>query len=77
MAVIHFQSYREENDMRKPVVSGMFYKSGDDELKKEVDSAFEAAKEKSEYSGKTIGVVSPHAGYIYSGKTAAAAIASV
>jgi len=55
----------------------MFYQSGADVLKKEVDNAFEAAREKSEYSEKTIGIVSPHAGYIYSGKTAAAAVASV
>jgi len=63
--------------MRKPVVSGMFYKSDENELKTEVDNTFEAAGDKSEYSEKTISVVCPHAGYMYSGKTAAVAISSV
>lgn len=67
----------EENIMREPVVSGLFYEPDEDGLKREVDQAFKDAEGISAYSAKTIGVVSPHAGYIFSGKTAAAAIASV
>lgn len=63
--------------MREPVVSGLFYEPEEDGLSKEVDRFFSEAQGKSEYSEKTIGVISPHAGYIFSGKTAAAAIASI
>jgi|GEM_PF-2951722 len=63
--------------MRKPVVAGFFYSLDENGLKREADKAFEAAEGKAEPSKKTIGVLSPHAGYLYSGKTAAAAIASV
>lgn len=63
--------------MRKPVVAGQFYDFDENGLKREADGAFKAVEGISEYSNKTIGVVSPHAGYIYSGKTAAAAIASI
>ncbi|WNY28155.1 hypothetical protein MmiEs2_03370 [Methanimicrococcus stummii] len=63
--------------MRESVVSGLFYEPDEDGLKREVDRLFEAAKGKSEYSDKTVGVISPHAGYIFSGKTAAAAIDSI
>ncbi|WNY23371.1 hypothetical protein MmiHf6_06780 [Methanimicrococcus hongohii] len=63
--------------MREPVVSGLFYSPDKEGLKKEADKLFEEAKGKSEYSDKTFGVISPHAGYIFSGKTSAAAIASI
>lgn len=63
--------------MREPVVSGLFYEPDEDGLKKELDRLFSEAKDKTQYSEKTIGAVSPHAGYIFSGKTAAAAIGSV
>jgi AmmeMemoRadiSam system protein B len=65
--------------MREPAVSGLFYSSDKEELKKELDYLFAEAKEKSEHSDsdKIFGIVSPHAGYMYSGKTAAAAIDSI
>ncbi|MDR0767936.1 MAG: AmmeMemoRadiSam system protein B [Methanosarcinales archaeon] len=63
--------------MREPVVSGLFYSPDKEGLTKELDHLFAEAKGKSEYSDKTFGVVSPHAGYIFSGKTAAAAIDSI
>lgn len=63
--------------MREPVVSGLFYSPDKEGLRKELDHLSMEAKDKAEYSDKTIGVVSPHAGYIFSGKTAAAAIDSI
>ncbi|MBZ3935115.1 AmmeMemoRadiSam system protein B [Methanimicrococcus blatticola] len=63
--------------MREPVVSGLFYSPDKDGLSKELDYLSTEAKNKAKYSDKTIGVISPHAGYIFSGKTAAAAIDSI
>jgi AmmeMemoRadiSam system protein B len=61
------------NSVRRPVVAGMFYPSVGKELKKELDGFFKNAKDKR----SCVGVVSPHAGYAYSGQTAAHAIASL
>ncbi|MDV0444942.1 hypothetical protein MmiAt1_04920 [Methanimicrococcus sp. At1] len=63
--------------MREPVVSGLFYDPDENGLQKEVDRLYSAAKDKTKYSDKTFGAVCPHAGYIFSGKTAAAAIGSI
>lgn len=63
--------------MREPVVSGLFYEPTENGLKNQLERLFTAAKEKSIDSKKTIGVVSPHAGYIFSGKTAAISINSL
>jgi AmmeMemoRadiSam system protein B len=51
---------------RKPAVAGRFYPLGPEALDREVSSFFERAPEKK----RAIGVVSPHAGYVYSGKVA-------
>ena len=51
---------------RKPAVAGQFYPLYPQTLEREVVSFLEEAPEKK----KAIGVVSPHAGYIYSGKVA-------
>jgi len=58
---------------RKPVVAGMFYPGTETGLKKELSELFHDIRDES----NSIGVVSPHAGYIYSGATAARAIASL
>ncbi len=63
--------------MREPVVSGLFYSPDKDGLSKELDHLSSEAKGKTAYSEKIIGVISPHAGYLFSGKTAAAAIDSI
>jgi len=56
--------------VRKPAVAGMFYPADkrvlEDEIKKYLDAA---APE--DVDGKIIGIVSPHAGYVYSGPVAA------
>lgn len=59
-------------ETRHPAVSGVFYYSDKDNLKGHMDSLFSGAK-----TGNNIGVVSPHAGYEYSGRTAAHAINSL
>lgn len=59
-------------ETRKPVVSGMFYYHEPKNLKDQLSRFFEKTK-----TGGCLGVVSPHAGYEYSGQTAAHAINSL
>lgn len=56
--------------VREPAVAGMFYPANPSQLKDELHLLFESAKLNTKYND-VIGLVSPHAGYIYSGKTAA------
>ncbi|MEW5807374.1 MAG: AmmeMemoRadiSam system protein B [Acidobacteriota bacterium] len=58
---------------RKPAVSGMFYPSTPAELREMIEEFVDrkAAKE------KAIAIISPHAGYIYSGKVAGRIFSSV
>ena len=58
--------------MRKPAVSGKFYPSNKEELEDQISQAFAPLS-----SSESAGVISPHAGYIYSGITAAHAHASM
>ena len=59
--------------MRKPYVAGQFYPEQIAELNSMLNSFFEQAKA----TAKSIAGVSPHAGYIYSGQTAAYTYASL
>ncbi len=52
--------------IRKPAVSGQFYPSNPAALEKEVRSYFDTDVK----PVKALGIVSPHAGYIYSGRVA-------
>ena len=56
--------------VRKPAVAGYFYPSDPNKLKKEVETLLALAEPSGSYSN-IFGIVSPHAGYIYSGRTAA------
>ena len=58
---------------RYPAVAGTFYYGDADNLKKQLDELFSDSDSK---PGKNLGVVSHHAGYVYSGSTAAKAIGS-
>ncbi|MFH0956426.1 MAG: AmmeMemoRadiSam system protein B [Candidatus Aenigmatarchaeota archaeon] len=58
--------------IREPAVARMFYEGGREPLQKRLNSLFKNMK-----PGRERAVVSPHAGYIYSGRTAAHAIASL
>lgn len=59
-------------ESRVPVVAGTFYENGTQALKEQLNKLFSGTKE-----GNFRMVVSPHAGYVYSGKTAAHAISSL
>src|SRR5512147_426735 len=54
--------------LRHPAVAGQFYKGSRDALKKQVEAYIEAGAGRS----RTIGILSPHAGLIYSGSVAGA-----
>ncbi len=56
--------------IREAVVSGSFYPSNSKLLKEEIEGYIKNAKIE-EVSGKIIGMISPHAGYMYSGQVAA------
>ncbi len=59
--------------IRSPVVAGQFYPGSPAELRRTIESLVDDKVEKVE----TIGVVSPHAGYIYSGQVAGAVISRI
>jgi len=56
-------------DIRRSAVAGMFYPSDPDELRRDVERMLDAPARK--IPGVIRGVIAPHAGYIYSGQTAA------
>ncbi len=56
--------------VRRPAVAGQFYPGNKNELERELELLLEVAKEKKEFPS-IAGLVAPHAGYIYSGRTAA------
>ncbi len=60
---------------RDAAVAGMFYPSSRSELSKMLGSLFSEA-EKKNLQGDSEVIVAPHAGYVYSGKVAAAAFCS-
>lgn len=69
-SIISCKSQNSENMIdRKPAVSGQFYKSDKDSLKKELDFLFTKATAKQIENLRAI--ISPHAGYIFSGQVAA------
>ena len=57
-------------NIREPAVAGMFYPASADKLKSQIKMLLDANKP-AEHFDNIVGIVSPHAGYIYSGKTAA------
>jgi AmmeMemoRadiSam system protein B/AmmeMemoRadiSam system protein A len=59
--------------IRQPVVAGQFYPASASQLKTMIEKMVEEEAEKQE----VIGLVSPHAGYVYSGPVAGAAISRV
>jgi AmmeMemoRadiSam system protein B len=62
-----------DGKIRDPVVAGMFYDLDREGLEKTLDNLFSGIRKGPEYHA----VVSPHAGYAYSGRTAARAISSL
>ena len=62
-----------QEQVREPVVAGMFYYADPDNLRENLNELFSGLEQKEKYNS----VISPHAGYTYSGKTAAKAISSL
>ena len=57
--------------LRQPVVAGSFYPGDPDKLKSMISQFLnDAKKERLEISGNIYGIISPHAGYVYSGPVA-------
>ncbi len=56
--------------VREPAVAGMFYPANESKLREEVEFLLNTYKPERTFDD-VAGIVSPHAGYIYSGKTAA------
>ena len=57
--------------LRKPVVAGAFYDGDKAALAARIDGYFAAVKELPAVSGEVRALICPHAGYVYSGPTAA------
>jgi len=67
-----------DSGIRKPTVSGSFYNSDSISLKKQIENCFlhkigpgKIPVTSTKKAGNIIGLISPHAGYIYSGPVAA------
>lgn len=56
--------------VRKPTVAGQFYTGDPGALRREIEDFLEAV-ENPELEGEVVAIVSPHAGYMYSGQVAA------
>lgn len=61
--------------IRSPAVAGQFYSASKDDLEREISALI--GRRRAEKKEDAIGVISPHAGYIYSGPVAAATLASI
>lgn len=61
---------------RQPVAAGRFYSADKEILKKDIELLFEKCRKPSE-SNLIRAIISPHAGYVFSGKTAAAALSAI
>jgi AmmeMemoRadiSam system protein B/AmmeMemoRadiSam system protein A len=59
--------------VRPAAFAGQFYPAGQAELAAWIDAAMTAARPASAPPGRIVGLIAPHAGYVYSGRTAAAA----
>ena len=64
------------NPIREPAVAGQFYPADPDVLKSTVDDLLASRKDPS-VAGEIVAVIAPHAGYPYSGSTAAAAFCAI
>ncbi len=63
--------------LRPAAFAGLFYAADPARLAAEIESYFAAAAPADPPSGKILALIVPHAGYVYSGRTAAAAYALV
>ncbi len=59
--------------VREPVAAGTFYDANPESLSQRIEDYLQSAKESPALSGEILGLIAPHAGYIYSGRLAASA----
>ena len=59
--------------VRKPAVAGAFYPADPEVLRRDLADYLQSVAGMERVSGSVIGLISPHAGYMYSGRVAAAA----
>lgn len=62
---------------RQPVAAGRFYAASGKTLEKDLVELFESCVKTQASAGKVRAIISPHAGYVYSGKVAASAFAAI
>jgi AmmeMemoRadiSam system protein B len=65
-----FTHLTAQERIRKPAVAGYFYPKDKKELTKTVDDFISNVKHQ-QIGGKIVGIMSPHAGYVFSGQVAA------
>lgn len=65
-----FTHLTAQERIRKPAVAGYFYPKDTKELTKTVDDFISNVKH-TQIAGKILGIMSPHAGYVFSGQVAA------
>ena len=65
-----FTHLTAQERVRKPAVAGSFYPKEKKELTKTVDNFISNVKH-TQIAGKILGIMSPHAGYVFSGQVAA------
>jgi MEMO1 family protein len=71
------QTYAQNKSTeRKPIAAGRFYPADKETLTKDISKLFEICK-KSPEDWKVRALISPHAGYVFSGKIAAAAYSAI
>jgi len=58
------------DNIRTPHVAGLFYSADPEQLQNDIIGLLDSTKSEKEYNN-IFGLVAPHAGYVYSGKTAA------
>ena len=67
--------------IRNPVVSGQFYPDKKEDLENMIKSCFDhkfgSKSQRKTQEGKVYGIISPHAGYMYSGPTASHSFSSI
>jgi AmmeMemoRadiSam system protein B/AmmeMemoRadiSam system protein A len=69
--LIFISVMQEESYSRQPAVAGQFYPAESTELKNTIKSYFDKIKDLPQPEGEILGLISPHAGYIFSGQVAA------
>lgn len=72
-ALVHADEERNamERNVRKPAVAGQFYTADPLALRREIESYIADAETDDAPTGEIVAIVSPHAGYMYSGGVAA------